>query len=153
VSGPAYAEKRTADVLAGTYPTTVVDLSRCGSVQAATQLLHSTAAAGTSAVAVLVGTAAGEAQSAAHLVDLAVAGRAAYLMTCSGPLSATTMAVGTRLASVMAELITTQTAAPRAPFTTFNRHDLMPLPEVDVAPIRHKGDKKKDTRKVSAKKK
>lgn len=149
-----YAEQRRSDVRAGAYPATVVDLTRCATLDAAVHLLRDAADAGRSAVTAMVGPAAGDAAAAAHLVDVAVAGQAATLLTHAGVLSATTMAVATRLAAVLTELAAVQGLAPRVPFKRYNRYDFPPLPEVDVAPIRHKGDKKKkDTRKTSTKKK
>ena len=152
--GLDYADQRTADTVSGTYPATVVDLARCGSLQAAAQLLRTTADAGKSAVTALVSSAAGDAPTSVHLVDLAVAGRAPFLMTSSGPMSATTAAVVSRLATIVAELSESQAAAPRPSLKSFNRYDLPTLPDVDVAPIRRKGDKKKkESRKNSTKKK
>ncbi|CAC9528492.1 enolase [Leishmania donovani] len=138
----------------GAFPNIVMNPCDCGTISDVIEYMCATGEDSRRAVTVLVGTAAGDPQTAAHVVDLAIAGGASYVLVSAGVFSAHTAAAVSRLASRTDELTSMQMVAPRPSAQRFNRYDWPPLPTAEVAPIRRKGDKKKkDISKANSKRK
>ncbi|CAG9580526.1 putative enolase [Leishmania major strain Friedlin] len=127
----------------GAFPNSVMSPCDCGTVSDVVDYVCATGEDSRRAVTVLVSTAAGDPQTAAHVVDLAIAGGASYVLVSAGIFSAHTAAAVSRLATRTDELTSMQMVAPRPSAQRFNRYDWPPLPTAEVAPIRRKGDKKK----------
>ncbi|KAG5470784.1 hypothetical protein LSCM1_02034 [Leishmania martiniquensis] len=137
----------------GAFPNTVMNPGDFGNVSSAVEHMCVVGEGSRRGIAVMIDTAAGDAWTAAHIVDVAIAGGASYVLVSAGIFSAHTAAVVSRLACLTAELASKQMTAPRLPARRFNRYDWPPLPTTEVAPIRRKGDKKKkEVGKASAKK-
>nr|CCM18435.1 hypothetical protein, conserved [Leishmania guyanensis] len=136
------------------FPNIVINPCDYGTISGFVKCMCAAGADSRRAVTVLVDTAAGDAQTAAHLVDVAIACGASYVLDSAGIFSAHVAAVFSQLASRTDELTLKNMAAPRLPAQRFNRCDWPPLPTAEVAPIRRKGDKrKKDAGKASTKRK
>ncbi|CBZ29771.1 conserved hypothetical protein [Leishmania mexicana MHOM/GT/2001/U1103] len=127
----------------GAFPNSVMNPRDCGTISDVVEYVCAAGEDLRRAVTVLVDTAAGDPQTAAHVVDLAIAGGASYVLVSAGVFSAHTAAAVSRLASRTDELTNMQMAAPRPSAQRFNRYDWPPLPTAEVPPIRRKGDKKK----------
>ncbi|KAG5470369.1 hypothetical protein LSCM4_03065 [Leishmania orientalis] len=137
----------------GAFPNSVMNPCDFGDVSSVIEHICAVGEGSRRAVAVMVDATAGDAQTAAHVVDVAIAGGASYVLVSAGVFSAHTAAVTSRLACRTDELIGKQMVAPRLSAQRFNRYDWPPLPTVEVAPIRRKGDKKKkESGKATAKK-
>ncbi|KAG5471203.1 hypothetical protein CUR178_02514 [Leishmania enriettii] len=152
-ASPGLADSLLGEPHEGAFPNRVMNPCDFGDVSSVVEHICAIGEGSRQAVAVMVDATAGDAQTAAHVVDVAIAGGASYVLVSAGVFSAHTAAVTSRLACQTDELISKQMVAPLLSAQRFNRYDWPPLPAVEVAPIRRKGDKKKkESGKATAKK-
>ncbi|KAG5496438.1 hypothetical protein JKF63_02740 [Porcisia hertigi] len=151
---PGLASSSLTPAQDGAFPNHAVNPCDYGSMTAAIEVMCLAGEESHKILTVVIDSAAGDAQTAANLVDVAIAGGASYVILKTGIFGSCTTAVASRLASRTEELTSKNTVAPRLPAQRFNRYDWPPLPTTEIKPIRRKGDKKKkETGKANQKRK
>ncbi|KAK7198482.1 enolase [Novymonas esmeraldas] len=137
----------------GRFPNVSVDVRGCDTLSAAAAHMCSAVDGAHVALTLSVGASAGDSQTTAHAVDVAIACGVAYVVVSAGIFTPYSAAVVSRLATRTDELARRGLVAPRPSPHRFCRREWPPLPVGDVAPIRRKGEKKKkETGKANNKK-